>query len=455
MRYWSNYKLILALTFFVFCAIWAKAQPNDNSPFASLGIGNFLDQNFVHSSNMGGISAGYYDQYQWNAQNPASLGYLKYTSFNVAAYAERSSLQSVGNEVPNDNEIVWNGNLRYLSLGMPLRNVINVLEERKEQSFGAGMGLSLMPFTRAAQSTRFTEIDPQVGTIVQDIVREGGTYRLQWSGGARYRNFSAGVNLGYFFGTLDRNQVVSLSDDRTASITVSESSSRLQGFTSGYGVMYTLPLLKGIYDEEDDPEAWKSPRKSITFGIHGRFGNDFTTRSSRFERVIHGVGIVDTAEGGFAVDVKENGKLGAETTFGITYRDQQRLMIGSNLTLGQWSEYENESDPQTLSDSWRWSVGGTWRPDPDDVLNFWNRIGYQAGFNMGEDPRSLGGEQLSYWSVTAGLELPVFYTQQISHVSIGVEYGKVKSPVIEDSYLRFTLGMTFNDNKWFLKRKYD
>ena len=455
MRYYINSKIIICFCFGFLALGIAQAQPNDNSPFARLGIGNFLDQNFLSSSNMGGLSAAYYDPYQWNPQNPASLGYLKYTSFNVAAHIERSNLLAKGSgDDPVQTKTVWNGNINYLSLGMPLRNSINVLEERKEQSVGVGMGISLLPFTRTGQSTRFIENDPLVGTIEQDIIREGGTYNLMWSGGARYQNIAAGINVGYLFGTLERSQVITLPDDPRSSVTVRESSSQMSGLSLGYSAMYTLSLDGSIPTDEDDL-SWRSPKKSIVFGINGRLGNSFVSKSSRFDRVIHGVGVVDTFAGGFLTNVKENGKLGSEITFGITYRDNRRLIIGSNFMIGQWSNYKNESDPQDLNDSWRWSVGGTWRPDPDDVLSIWNRMGYQAGFYTGRDPRSLSGEQLSYWGVTAGIEIPVYYTQQISHLSLGFEYGQVDSPVIKDNFFRFTLGMTFNDNKWFLKRKYD
>ena len=445
---------------FLVCVTALTAQnpepPNDNSPFASLGIGNFLDQNFLYSGNMGGLSAAFQDPYQWSSTNPASLAYLKSTSFQVAAYAERSRLRTVGTpDAPSEDAIVWNGNIRYLGLGMPLRNSINLLEERKEQSVGIGMGISLLPYTRTAQSTRITTVNPIVGDIQQDIIRQGGTYKLQWSGGAHYRNFAVGVNLGYFFGTLQRSQFISLPDDNvSALVTIKQSKSQIGGLVLGYGGMYTIPLSKRIPSDEIGADEWRSAKRKIVLGVSGNVSTDFTSKNFNYDRTVRGgFPQVDTAR--FSQDVKLFGKLPSEARFGISYIDGRRLHIGAEYSLGQWSEFINEADPQVLNDSYRFSVGATWRPDPTDVLSFWKRIGYQAGYYRGKDPRSLNGAQLEYWGITAGFEIPVVYTRQISHFQIGLEYGGVDSRIITDRYLRLSLGMTFNDNKWFLKRKYD
>ncbi len=454
----GRYSLALLL---LLCLSSLSAQdpepPNDNSPFASLGIGNFLDQNYLYSGNMGGVSAAFQDPYQWSSTNPASLAYLKSTSFQVAAYAERSRLRTIGSpDAPSEDAIVWNGNIRYLGLGMPLRNSINLLEERKEQSLGVGMGISLLPYTRTAQSTRITTTDPIVGDIQQDIVRQGGTYKLQWSGGIHYKNIAIGVNAGYFFGTLQRSQFISLPDDNVRSlITIKQSKSQLGGFVMGYGAMYTIPLSKRISTSEDDsPDEWRTAQKRLVLGVSGNLSTDFTSKNFNFDRTGRaGVNQVDTAR--FSQDVKFFGKLPSETRFGISYINGRRLHIGAEYSLGQWSEFINEADPQVLNDSYRMSVGVTWRPDPSDVLSFWNRIGYQAGYYRGRDPRSLDGAQLEYWGITAGFEIPVVYTRQISHFQVGLEYGAIDSRVITDRFLRLNLGMTFNDNKWFLKRKYD
>jgi hypothetical protein len=72
------------------------------------------------------------------------------------------------------------------------------------------------------------------------------------------------------------------------------------------------------------------------------------------------------------------------------------------------------------------------------------------------DPRVIAGEQLDAYGVTFGMGLPFIYQRKISHANLGFEFGKNGSnSVIRESFFKVTLGFTFNDDEWFIKRKYN
>ena len=59
----------------LFC-IFLSANSQDNSPYSRYGIGNMVPSTNITSRGMGGLTAGYWDYYAVNMNNPAS-----YSSF--------------------------------------------------------------------------------------------------------------------------------------------------------------------------------------------------------------------------------------------------------------------------------------------------------------------------------------------------------------------------------------
>jgi len=88
-----------------------SAQTNGNSPYSRFGLGDLVDENFLHLRGMGSIGSSYVDGYHINIVNPASLASLRTTAFDLGLSAKRSTLSS--GELSNTE---WSGNLQYLSI---------------------------------------------------------------------------------------------------------------------------------------------------------------------------------------------------------------------------------------------------------------------------------------------------------------------------------------------------
>ena len=115
----STSRSIIFLLIGLSVSVCAFAQPKVNSPFSRFGLGDLLDQRFAVLQTTGFTNA-YHDYYHLNLQNPASLGHLTSTAFDVGLFAQRSSW-----ETATDENTSWSGNLSYLALGFPLNNPIN------------------------------------------------------------------------------------------------------------------------------------------------------------------------------------------------------------------------------------------------------------------------------------------------------------------------------------------
>ena len=118
----------------------SEIQPKRNAPYSGFGLGDPLDQFFVASGGMGGLSATFQDAFHLNLRNPASLAYLQATAFEVGFNAKYSILDG-GDEKARS----WGGNLAYLALGFPLKNPINEALDRQRSKLGWGMAFSLQP----------------------------------------------------------------------------------------------------------------------------------------------------------------------------------------------------------------------------------------------------------------------------------------------------------------------
>ena len=105
----------------LFLASWAHAQPKINSPYSRFGIGEIRDQNFVALSSMGGLAASYHNIYNVNALNPASLGFLRNTAFEVGVYGKNSWLKT-----DNANGLILCNAVKCTSLAFTCQQILKL-----------------------------------------------------------------------------------------------------------------------------------------------------------------------------------------------------------------------------------------------------------------------------------------------------------------------------------------
>jgi hypothetical protein len=450
MKYLSiiTYKtLVLSL---LLLPILAMAQPKDNSPYSRFGIGDLVDNNFYASQSMGGLGVSFIDPYNINIVNPASLSYLAATSFDLGLHAEQSKLKerASGNDVTQ-----WNGNLSYMSLAFPLQNKLNDLLDRKERNINLGMAFTLIPYSTVGYDIATSGFDENFGSFNRSFRGTGGTYQFMWSNGIRYKNLAFGINTGYLFGEISNTRAIIINDVNPSYISVFENSSSISGFVYRAGLMYTHFLNKEAYEAKTDDHL-----NRLIFGVHGNTTTSFNASSDIFNRAeLYSSGqlaSIDTLS--FEIGNKEKGTLPSELGLGVTFIHGEKLGIGINYTTTQWSKFNSEIVNDNLKNTFKLSFGGFYRPNYKSVTNYFSRVQYRFGTFYEKVPVEVNGEAIDDYGLTFGLGLPFFYQRKISNANLGLKIGlRGKGSAIEERYFRFTFSFTFNDDEWFVKRKYN
>jgi len=424
-------------------------QPKSNSPYSRFGLGDLSDQYFAASGGMAGLSTAFHDPYHTNLLNPASLAQLQATAFEVGLYGKYSKLQDGDN-----TDEAWSGNLNYLALAFPLKNAINEALDRSKSPWGVGMGFALMPYSTVGYDIQSIASNPDNGTTTNTLRGSGGTYRIQWGTGVRYKKFSLGLNAGYQFGKLINSRLVTFDSLDNSFNTDFLDEISLSGFVFTLGAQYTHEFKKA------GPNGTTVPRgERLIFGAYASNGGNFKTNSSKlYQRVnIFDYSLLDTIlqESGR----RQEGAMPSEFSVGFMYEKVNKLRIGAEYTAASWSSYRNEAKPEDLFDTWRVAAGLEYIPDIVSYNKYARRIRYRAGVFYGLDPRSVSGEQLKRYGATLGFGFPIILPrQQTSFVNFAIEAGRFGlsgDTGLRETYAKATIGFTLNDNTWFFKRKFN
>ena len=156
-------------------------------------------------------------------------------------------------------------------------------------------------------------------------------------------------------------------------------------------------------------------------------------------------------------NVQGSGTLPGEMNVGFHYSRGSKLTIGANYRSTFWDSYSNDASPNDqLSSTYMLTFGGFYRPNYKSIDKYYQRVYYRFGFHYGNNPVLIESERVNDYGLSLGFGLPFVFQKKISHANIGFSYGKRGSgTAIEETILRLSFGFTFNDDEWFIKRKYN
>ena len=320
----------------------ALSQAKDNSPFGQFGLGEFIANDMSSSHSMGGLGAIYHDFFEANLDNPASLGFLQYTSLQFGITSKRSTYKLNGT-----TENIWNGNANHVSLNIPIINPLNQALERKETDFAWAMSFSVRPYSQAGYNIIVEESLDSLGDIQRNFTGSGGLYNLNWGNGFKYKNLAAGINLGYLRGQQSFGEQTYFLDLDNAYDDFFDSNSAYKGFQYRIGLMYEHPMdLKSAREDDDKPS------RLLSAGFYYGGQTNFTTTSDISLLSVNALtGDVDTAF--FAEDAIGEGIIPHTWGIGFLYHHAGDFRIGVNYDASPWSTYQNDVNPATMMDAWK------------------------------------------------------------------------------------------------------
>ncbi len=435
-----------------------QVNPLSNSPYSRIGLGDVVNQTLAAQAGMGNLAAANQNPLGLNLINPASLAFQQATSFEVGVFGEYNFLEDSRNSVGQ-----WAGNLSYLALGFPLYNPINRAIDRIERPFSWGMSFSLQPYTNVGYNIEAISEDDIGGQVRSSFKGAGGTYRLMWGNGVRYKNLAIGAQIGYLFGKISNDRSIVLDSVANSYDSRFLNEFSVSGFMWNVGFMYILDFKSPDQNGLIQPNG-----KRIIIGAFGRSQNTFNTNSSSlFFRESRSLLRFDTVF--FQEDQEGRGRLPLELSGGITFEDVNKLKVGAEIAFAQWDNYFNDATlegvedlpsgvtTRSLSNSWKVSTGLEFTPDFNSFGNYLKKMSYRLGGFYGKDPRSLNGVQLDTYGLSFGLGFPLIMPREtISYINLAVEAGRIGANAsLQQSYIRMTLGFSLNDNTWFFKRKFN
>ncbi len=475
----------------------AFSQNSSTSPYSRYGIGDLLFSGFAKNLGMGGIGQGLNQGLYLNPINPAS-----YSSLWLTTYDAGIQLSTVELATKQLSQNVNTAALGYFAFGFPV----------KTQKWGMGFGL--LPYSNVGYSVEEYKSENLLIPENHTFNGSGGLNQFYVTNGfSLAKNFSAGLTASYLFGVINQDRRVEFFDASYFNTNISNASS-LGWFHFNLGLQYTFDSLRiapsdsirsidaQIRIDKDslkkidvllatlvdgaDKSQMLSQRSSVDSAIVANlsarklistrcsksnwdlnFGLTFapaTNLRGRQSVLAYNFRYVDPTNRDQVVirdtvqntsGVKGDVHLPFSAGIGFTMKKGNRWLFGADFSLQQWSDFTYFGQSDSLVDSWKVSVGGQFTPNDRSVKAYWKQIQYRAGVHYAKSFLNLNGVHLEEMGASLGFGFPVRRAGTTAHIA--AEFGKrgtLQNNLIEEKYLRLTIGFTLND-RWFIKPKYD
>lgn len=441
---------IAAVLFFL---AWGQtfAQISENSPLSSLGIGDVSQPGLVAGNTLAGLYGTYYNGYNVNLVNPASYAGLSSTAFDVGIDASYITIED-----QNSKQSAWGGNLKYLSLSVPLVSPVNIVLDRKEQIFKMGMNIALLPVSKMDYRINQKTTTPEGTGLTRQYGGRGGLNKLQLGTGAQYKNLSGGINVGLLFGSVKNEKSLLFEESFNSHHTYTVNDRAYHGLLWNAGLLYRKYLKKDTEDPRNN--------RFISIGLYGNTvqpvkvdQKELMLRKSSdyagLDDANPNISTLDTIS--YSLQNKMDNKLPSELGIGVSYSIGSRFQSGINFSMKNWNNFKNHLNIGSLRNSWQSAASVEYTPNPNSLLNYWNRVSYRATVYYEKDPRVTQSEGLNEAGVRVGFGLPIFQQRQLSYFNISADYGKLSNEIFKENFVRINIGITLNNNLWFYKRRFE
>ncbi|MDI9320495.1 MAG: hypothetical protein QM530_08500 [Phycisphaerales bacterium] len=420
--------LFASLPFWGNASLFAQniSRPFENNPYSRYGLGEEYNSLNPALKAMGSASVAFSDPYTLNTDNPAAYSAIKYMTYEGGGEGRRRTVFSGSEKYQTGTASV-----SYLTFAIPLGN------------FG-GMAIGFKPNTKVSYQL-YDTLQTAIGPSSLSYYGTGGINYFFLGYGAAYKGFSIGVNVGYLFGTIRQSSWI-----KTESTAYSLSNSEFLKINT-IGSIYTK--LGAQYEHKLVKEY------SIRFGVTAAIKQNIGAQQSEFW-ISHPFYSSDTSGSDTSyrkIDVKSKITLPGTYDFGVQLANSDKWTLAVNYRTSNWSQYNNQGIKDSIGqNAYRLSLGASYTPNIISIYKYWQRVTYRAGLYMGKDFVSINNYQMNYYAATFGLSLPFKRGNDRLHTSMEVgRIGKPTTGTIQQNFVRFSIGLSFSDKSWFVKRRYE
>ena len=487
VRKFKGCNRLFVIAILLFTTHFASGQNSTVSPYSRYGIGDLTTNGYARNMAMGGISAGLNQSFFINSANPASYSNLWFTVFEGAVNFEEVQLNTATTKQYSNS-----ASLSYFDLAFPI----------KAQKWSMGFGLS--PYSKVGYTIEQTVATPYNDAEIHTYKGSGGLNTFHMGTGFKLaKKLSAGFNVEYIFGVINQDRTVEYRSPYYMATLVNNSNS-IGWFHYTFGLQYSLDSLKlspadsiveldrqimllndslgrmikrdtssqnpqyqSLNDIKREIATAKAQRKAVvnrkkrgdwqlTFGLTASPDASLRSRTTSVAtsfryynaQIANQVLLRDTVI--YSPSVKGKVLLPFSGSLGFSIRNGSRWLIGADYSIQQWSRFSINDQLDSLSDSWRASVGAQFNPSKKG-----DGIAYRLGGHYEQTYFNFAGTKINETGISFGLGIPIKRTGTHLHLSFEVGgRGTTEHNLIQEKYYRFSLGLTIND-RWFIKPKYD
>ena len=439
----------LVLTYFSFtlallCGNKAKvfSQSATTSPFSRYGIGLINENGFLQNIAMGGLSAPIQTDtitpYNINPNNPASLPYIRLTTFEAALNSNATQLSAGG-----QTQISTATTLNHLAFAFPLYK-------------WWATGLSLQPLSSVGYKISNTGNQDTIGAINNTYNGNGGLHKVTFSNGFKYKQLSFGVNASYVFGGIVNEREVILPANGLGYYNA-EAVSRVNAndVYLDYGLQYGMTIKRLHHRELRDYIR-------VVIGASFGFTSNINVNSTILTRnFIYNAASIktyrDTVEN---ITAKSTITLPGKYAIGLSLRKGDKYLIGMEYARENWSSFQYLGDPGGLANTSRFIIGGEIVPSHKTENNapYFNKVSYRFGFREATLPIRVNGGQLPETAFSFGLGFPIGFSRHMYNynmLNVSLEAGqRGTAATMKENFFNFVIGISIND-KWFVRSKFD
>lgn len=414
-------KKIVKLTFLLqILALGLHAQNVQNTPYSRFGIGE-LNAAFTPSlSAMGSVSAGVYNPYIVNYNNPASYAF---------GFRQRFIMQTGLSHITNEMKTAQAtqrtnaSNISHFVIGFPVSSW-----------WGASIGI--LPYSSVSYAFSDTWQEPSANLNFQG---SGGLNRFYIGNAFQlHKAISIGANINYLFGTLTTEREVLFADNALLHARENEQTS-ISGMYYDFGAMFKFKR-----------EAWTY---AGSFTVDN--GNEVSAERTLLSETFRLNNFIEVVEDTFVNRIEE-GVLMLPKGFSVGFSlSNNKWLIAADYGIKNWSDFAIFGESDALENSSRLAFGVELTPDKKALNKYHKMIRYRVGAYTANTYLSLRNQQLQENVLSFGFGFPLRRSGSLLNISAEVgKRGTIEEGLIEDNFARFKLGLVLSDI-WFIKRKFD
>lgn len=405
-----------------------NAQTIGNSPYAAYGIGDVKYDNTVEVNAMGGITTAYITDLgnSFNFRNPAANTNFDLTSFRVEGTNETNFFKTNYNSAEATKHSTY---LSQISLSFPITKKVK-------------FGLGYQPYS----SKKYDLINREVlddGTVRGNHFVGSGTLSTV-QGALSYQvtpAFALGFRSNFYFGNLyDLTEYTS------------SNAELFNGYETRYKVETFNFTLGSTYQKKFENDRKLTLGATYTFGNSGSLENTYTN-STYFYSTGDVRTLVDEID---KTSSQDKQLIPVEASFGLGYGRDLRWFLGTQYDYKKGEEIQVLGQPFQYNDSYRFSLGGWYLPNPNNFRNYFSRVVYRYGAYYEKGNLRINTSSINKYAVTFGATLPFVSSNSTnaSSMDVGVEVGKrgtLENNLINQTFINFRIGINFAD-RWFQKK---